>query len=246
MTTVSNITTQEFSNLQRQLAASLLGCASLAEAAQSVCDSLYEELRESIVLVRVFGTVPYGDLPESNRDFVTKLASSHQVDNLLSDQTLVLSLLGTRGEKRPWNKRSESQGHIGIPLFSADFIEAIPMISRLLKELGLPLDYTASDDTKIVAKSIGKMAGLFYVSDAGTALDEKGRAIIPAHDFVRAHPVKSVFGFGGGYIVGGTFIVALVFSRESIDKSQAERFMRLVNVIKSETTSLVSQGKIFS
>ncbi len=63
---------------------------------------------------------------------------------------MVLSLLGTRGEDMRWNDRRNSQGHVGIPLVSADFIDAIPMMSRLLKELGLDLNWIASDDTESI------------------------------------------------------------------------------------------------
>jgi hypothetical protein len=102
----------------------------------------------------------------------------------LRDNTPVLSLVGTRRRQRDWNSRFDSQGHVGIPLASADFVDSIPMIARLLKELGPSIELAQDLDTAIVTQSIGSVVGLFYVDDARTAVDQNGRKIIAAHDFV--------------------------------------------------------------
>ena len=246
MSKISSATYSTVSAIQSKVQETIKGCTCLEEAAQQFTDVLYEEFEESIVLVRLFATVPFGKLPSANQAFVSRLAASARITPLIGDQTLVLSLLGTRGLKAAWNDRRRSRGHAGIPLASADFIEAVPMMSRLLKSLGVGLDWIDSRDTNIVTKTIGKMAGVFHVPDAKTAVDEKGRKIIVAQDFVATHNVKTVFGLGGGYIVGATSVVIIVFTRETLDESQARQFMSLVNVIKFATTDLVSQGRIFS
>jgi hypothetical protein len=89
----------------------------------------------------------------------------------------------TRGRQRNWNSRFDSQGHVGIPLASADFVDSIPMIARLLKELGPSIELAQDLDTAIVTQSIGSV-GLFYMDDARTAEDQNGRKIIADQDFV--------------------------------------------------------------
>jgi hypothetical protein len=139
----------------------------------------------------------------------------------------------------------DSQGHVGIPLASADFIESIPMMSRLLKELGVPLDWIEQSDTEIVAKTIGRISGLFYVPEARSTVDNKGRNIIAAQDFVSEYGVRTVFGFGGGYTLSQTFLAIIVFSREPVAKETAQRFMALVNSIKIATYDRVRNNRIF-
>jgi hypothetical protein len=154
--------------------------------------------------------------------------------------------LGTRGENAKWNNRQNSQGHVGIPLVSSDFISQIPMMSRLLSELGLGLSWIDSKDSDILGKTMGKMSGTFYVKDAKTETDKSGRKIIAAQDFVNQYNVKTVFGIGGGYLIGSTFITVIIFTRETIEKEQVSEFLPLLNTFKMGTTSLISRGKIFA
>ena len=157
----------------------------------------------------------------------------------------MLSLLGTRGDQADWNSRHDSKGHIGIPLASADFIDLIPMMSRLMRALGVPLDWISSTDRTIIAKAIGRIAGVFHVPDARLSVDEKGRKIISTQDFVGNHNVRTVFGLGGGYILGTTFVTVIFFTRETLPQERVEYFLPLINTFKSATTSAVAQGKIF-
>jgi hypothetical protein len=87
------------------------------------------------------------------------------------------------------------------------------------------------------------------VPDAKTTVDQKGRKIIAAQDFVSAYNVKTVFGIGGGYPlgpIGNAFITNIVFTREMLEKHQAELFLSVVNTFKIGTMSLVSGKKIFA
>jgi hypothetical protein len=223
----------------------LVGSSSLEEAAKTVTRMMYEEFKESVVLARVFATVPFGNLPEKNKEFVNNLAKAKNITSLLNDQSLILSLIGTTGVESAWGDRFSSEGHVGIPLVSVDFINLIPMMSRLMKSLGVPLDWISNTDTKIATKGIGTMSGLFYV-DAKTEVDELDRKIIPAQDFVSKYNVNTVFGFGGGYMIEKTFMVVIVFTREHIEKEIASLFMPLASIIKTATVQLVSGGEIFS
>lgn len=245
MSGIANIDLALLSKLQNQISQQLNGSTSLEESAQKFTDIIYDEFKESIVLVRFFATVPFGKLPSSNKMFVSKLVSSNGLTDLLNEQTPVLSLLGTRGEMSEWNDRRNSKGHVGIPLISADFIESIPMMSRLLKDLGVPLDWLDGRDSEIVSKTIGSMAGVFFVPEAKTTTDNRGRKIIAAQDFVQKYKVKTVFGVGGGYLGKDSFITSIVFCRDEIGKTQAEQFMRFVNVVKSSTMGVVGKGRMF-
>ncbi len=225
----------------------LQGCASLEEASQRFIGAFYEEFADSLVLARLFATIPFKDLPPKNQLFAADLAHAKGGLDLVCGHTLVLSLLATRGTLPEWNDRDASKGHIGIPFISKDFLDAIPMMSRLLKELGAEIAWIDRDDTKIVLKTRGSMAGVFFVMDAKTALDHEGRKIISAQDFVEAHKVKTVFGFGGGYSgVPEIFTTTIFFANETLEKKQIEQFMPLINVFKSATMVQAIQGKLFS
>lgn len=248
MTKISEASGSSIFALHEKIEQGIKECNTLDLAAQKFNNVLFDTFEESIVLTRLFATVPYGKLPPANKEFVDTLAQSAGITSLLREEMLVISLLGTRGEKAAWNSRHDSQGHVGIPLASADFVEAIPMISRLLKELGLGLDWIDSHDTDIIARVIGKMAGVFHVPDAKTGLDHKGRQIIAAQDFVDEYKVKTVFGLGGAYLYLGstTFLANIIFTREQIEKRQAERYMTLLNTFKTTTVGLDASGRIFA
>jgi hypothetical protein len=197
-------------------------------------------------LVRLFVTVPFGKLPAVNRSFVTQLANTQGLTGLIKEGTLVLSLLATRGRKPAWNDRRQSQGHIGIPLVSAAFIDRIPMMSRLLNEVGLSLDWIDSQEKVIATKTFIGLSGVFYVPDAKTAVDHQGRKIISAQDFVDDQNVKTVFGLAGGYPISRTFLTLIVFCCEPVERPYVERFLPLISSFKANTTSLVLTEAIFA
>ena len=242
MTSIDNVNIPAFIS---SVGKSIAGCGCLEDAAQKVTDLTYAEFKNSVVLARLFVTVPFGMLPSSNKEFIKTIAEKKGMIRLINDHTPILSLLGTSGEEKDWNDRHKSHGHVGIPLVSADFIDQIPMISHLLKSLGFPSDWISSDSTGIIQSTMGKMAGIFYVPDARTAVDEKGRKIIAAQDFVAKYNVKTVFGIGGGYIKNVTFIALIVFTREPLDEDRAQCFLPLATVIKAATTGLLLRKKIF-
>jgi hypothetical protein len=236
-----NATYQDFQERMRQ---GIERLGSFEEAAQQFTSALYEQFNESVVLVRLFATIPHGELPPQNKSFVEKLAESKGVGALLHDETPVLSLLGTTGEQSVWNDRRNSQGHVGIPLVSAAFIDAIPMMSRLLKQLGLGLDWIDRADTEVVKHTVGSMSGIFFVPDAKSEVDQKGRKIIAAQDFVDKYHVKTVLGFGGGYMGTSTFSVTIIFLRETLTDAQARQFSAGMSFFKASTVDLIKK-KIF-
>lgn len=218
---------------------------SLSAAAQAMAKLLHTHFEESVVLARVYLTSSFDSLPQTNKDFVQKLAESAGAADDLKSATPVLSLIGTHGQEVDWCDRRNSKGHVGIPLISSAFVGAIPMISRMLAELGVPMDFLDSHDTGIIIENIGSTAGLFFVEDASQATDSEGRKIIAVQDFVSDYGVKSVFGIGGAYD-GGQLLVIVVFCRDEFSRITAEHFLTLANFFKSQTNAFVSNQLIFT
>jgi len=222
-------------------------CASLEAAAQSLVETIYREFSDSVVLARCFITIPLGTLPARIREFVSELAENKSSAAQLADDTPVLTLLGTCGARDKWNSRHSSQGHSGIPLISASFVDSIPMIARLLKELEVDLNWLSDEEkTGFTEKEMGGgWVGSFHVRDAATAVDHQGRKIITAQDFVAQNGIQTVFGLGGIYPRGALFTL-VVFTHEIIEKERLADFVPLVPLIKVSTSSLLEEGKIFA
>ena len=244
MSKLTDYSPAEIRSLLDRLQSGLKDCARLQEAAQKCARLLYEEFQESMVLARVFMTLPFNDLTPRGKAFVTALADTKDIRHLLNDKTQVLSLLGTYGVRPEWRDRYQSQGHLGIPLVTASFIESIPMISRLMTDMGINTDWFDEMEPDVLVKSLGRAAGVFYVHDAKTWLDRQNRKIVSAQDFVEEHGVKTVFGLGGSYL-NGSFVAVIAFTRETVDQTQAEAFMPLVNTFKTATMRLAMDGLTF-
>ena len=216
----------------------------LEDAAQALVESIYARFEESVVLARMFVTVPFDSLPPSSRKIVSRRAEDAGAMDGLRTVTPVLSLIGTSGQEAAWHDRRRSQEHAGIPLISSSFVNGVPMISRLLKELGIPLEWVDSQDSTMIEKTMARTAGLFFVGDAGRATDHHGRKIITAQDFVETYGIKAVFGIGGAYI-GGQIVVLMVFCRDHVPRETAESFLALTALFKNKTATLVGAGRVF-
>ena len=218
---------------------------SLEEAAQTLATLVHTCFQESVVLSRVFLTVPFFGLPPTDEQFVRKVAESAGVGSDLKRATPILSLLGTQGQEPDWNERHKSKGHLGIPLISSTFVDSVPMISRLLKDLGIPLSWVDSYDSEIIEKAMLDSSSLFFVENAASATDFKGRKIIAAQDFVSTYGVKTVFGTGAAY-AGGQIVVLIVFCGDVCSRAVAARFLALSTLFASKTKRLVGIARIFS
>ncbi|MBI2461353.1 MAG: hypothetical protein HYV61_07695 [Candidatus Rokubacteria bacterium] len=71
----------------------------LEDAAQALATAEHTRFDESVVIARVFLTVPFDALPASNKAFVQKLAESAGAASGLKGSTPVLSLVGTHGRE---------------------------------------------------------------------------------------------------------------------------------------------------
>jgi len=244
MARIGDYTTEDVARLGDTLNVELRKCSCMQEASQKCVEMLYSEFKESIVLTRIFMTLPFNMLPEADQNFARQIAETQNLASAIQDDSIMLSLQGTCGVEPSWNDRNNSEGHLTIPLISSDFVSAIPMISRLMYDMGIGLDWLDQRDTGIVVKTLGKLARVFYVAHAKSTLDEQGRNVVPASDFVEAYQVDTVFGLGGAY-VNGPFAAVIFFTRDDIDRNHAELFLPLMTRIKLATTGFVTVDNIF-
>ncbi len=225
--------------LGHRLDSKLEGAKTLEEAGQTFVNEVYEQFRDSISLLRLFVTIPMVELPAEIQDFANRLVKGANGSTPLPPDSYVLTLLGTTGIHRDWRIRSRSKGHLGIPLVSADFVRAIPMLSALLRQLGFDLGWLR-EDPDIVARQMGRLSGTFYVEDASAARDNLSRPIIAAQDFVKDCGIRTVFGIGGGYITSAKFFTCICFTTQAIEKEQVIRFQSLSGVFKTRTTKMIA------
>ena len=76
------------------------GRRSLASAAQALADSVYTAFDESLVLVRVFATVPFGQIPREDQPFVRSLMRQRGVERLLPSRRRCCRCSARRGPAR--------------------------------------------------------------------------------------------------------------------------------------------------
>jgi hypothetical protein len=232
-----------WSQVQNLLRDAIRGCESVEDAAQTTARLLHDTFQQTTVLARVYATVPHGELPPPLATFAEGVAAPRKPGDLAHD-TPVLTLLGTAGARPEWRDRTKSRGHQALPLLDAAFVESVPMLARLLRELGIDLRWLDESPDTHSRRLLGGFNGTFHVDDARTARDNLGRHIIPAQDFVAEHQVRTVFGMGGFYL-DGTLIVCILFTSETISRAAAERMSSLISLFKAETSRLVRQRKLF-
>jgi hypothetical protein len=204
------------------------GASTMQEVADRVVRHLYEHLIEGdtrercCVMVRFFKTHAYGALDDRLRN----LAQGVLHGETPKPGMRCLTLLATAGEKPEWNSPRESVGHQVIPLVSPEMLSQVPMISNLLKQLGVEVDVLLNPDSGLLVDSGPSSFNVFYVPDARQSL------YIPAQeDFVEPLGIRSVLGFGGMLPSGDIFAVIL-FAKVPIPRETAELFKTLALNVK--------------
>jgi hypothetical protein len=212
------------------------------EAAAGVFARSFSTSFSDIALVRVFGVMPVSELPPKERDFARRFAPN---DARFGPATRALTLLGTHGREAGWNDRRLSRGHLCIPLLDRAFVDAAPMIAKLLADTDV--DLAAFDDGRPIAtrKLLGGKNGMFYVPDALNTTDTKDRFVIADRAFVQQHAIRTVFGMGGAYL-NGTLVMSIVFCTSLIPRMAVDRFPSLISNFKMATSRLVEERRIFS
>ncbi len=200
---------------------------SVADEAQLICEFLYgalvdEDGKPACPLVRLYKTERYGELEPELQDFARGLLDGSQVD----DDVRCLTLLGTAGDEPAWNDRARSQGHRAIPLPSEEFVERLPMVAQLIRQLGLELGSVVTPPSgREVVELAQRTNDVFHVAEAN------GSPYLPAQDFVAAHSIASAVGFGGVFMSGAFFSV-VVFSRVPISEPVARTLKILAQPIR--------------
>lgn len=221
------------------------GIDTAAALAQAFIDIIYEYFQESLVLLRLFASVPYAALPTLDKQLVGKKADDSGTAHLYNDGTPILTLLGTRGQKSDWNERHKSQGFRCVPLVSSAYVASLSMLSMQFKKMQFDFGLFDTWDTTVVAKGrADEYTGMLYIHHAGTGKDDQGRMIVPHQEFVAEYNVKTVLGFGGGYSNHPTFVTLFAFTNENLSESMMKPFASLLESYISISKELVGGERV--
>ena len=119
---------------------------SMEEAAGKIVHYLYNSFvdpetgKNSMALIRLFKTHNYHDL---NQDLQASSNSILSLDEMPTNMKC-LTLLATVGDEPEWNSRAFSTGHKAIPLPSVELVRKFPMVSNLVKQFGLELNFVVN------------------------------------------------------------------------------------------------------
>lgn len=193
--------------------------ATIAEAGERVVRFLYTELadadgRPACALVRLFKTHPYDQLDEQRKAFVRR--SVPDADRMESLRCLVL--VATAGDVEEWNSPLNSRGHMAIPLTSEKMVEEAPMISQLIKQMGVKVAAVLRPDPALLLDMRDTTHNVFHVPKAAGS-----PFIVAQNEFVIPYKIESVIGFGGMGATGDLFATVL-FSRVPIGADVADLF----------------------
>ncbi len=177
----------------------------MEEVADSLANHFYELFRATpdapsqCSLVRLFKTCAVDELPQDMRPIIPE-------DDDLEHELRCLVLLGSRGDHPDWNSRHDSTNHKVISLQSVDVVEQTPMISNLIRMLGLNLHDIVKPNPELSVAGYYPLS-VFYVEDALES------PYIPSKtNFVIPHGIKSVVGFGGLLTYSDMFTIVLFFN----------------------------------
>ena len=213
----------------------------MEDASNLIIKHLYENLKDkntgakNCVLVRFFKTHAYEKLTPSLQEYARNILGHNQIEHNLK----CLTLLATAGELPEWNSRHQSVGHKAIPLASEDAINRIPMISQLIRQLGLNPGMVLQPDVNLLIDIEQRMYNVFYVANALNS------PYIPSQEsFVIPFGVKSVIGFGGLLPTGEMFVI-LMFLRVLVPQSIVDLIRPLALNVKTAILPF-DDGNIFN
>lgn len=199
---------------------------SMVDAAKLLVRYFYQAFRlpdasSDCALVRCFATIRLGALPADLRQRTEASLS----DGAIREEVSCLTLLATAGDLPAWNDPAASTGHAVIPLENVESVSRAPMISQLIRQLGLDINMVIAPDSDLFLEADGRSYGVFHVEEA------LGSESIPAQDFVVQHGITSVLGFGGLFPSGELFAIIL-FSKVRITREGANLFRTLALSVK--------------
>jgi len=241
MYNINNLTISDIISCRNGLRDINKNAHSMEEVAERMTRYFYSQLvdgqtnKKACALVRIYKTIAYKDLDTSLRTFADSLLTNFPKE----PNTRCLTLLATAGEEAKWNSRKLSAGHQTIPLPSELMISRLPMISQLIKQLGIEIHSIIKPDSSLMVDMGEKLYNVFFIADA------LGSPHIPAQkEFVIPYGIKSVLGFGS-LLPGGDLLVTILFLRVGINQETAELFKSLALGTKSAVLPFVN-GKIFN
>ncbi|MBD1923739.1 adenylate/guanylate cyclase domain-containing protein [Microcoleus sp. FACHB-831] len=218
-----------------------LGAESMEEASNRIVRYFYENFctkptgEKSCALVRLFKTHPYEDLEAELADYARSMLGDYPPLPVMKCMTA----LATVGEQTEWNSRHTSVGHKAIPLASESVVAQMPMISQLIRQLGLDIKTVINPDPNLLVEIEQRKYNVFYVPEA------IGNPYIPAQDsFVIPFGIKSVLGFGG-LLPSGNLFAIIMFLKVQIPHSTAQMFSTLALNVKTALLPF-DRGAVFA
>jgi hypothetical protein len=209
---------REMTELARMLRAEGERPACLEHAASRIVRLLYENLGHARTGERGCVSSAYGELAEEFREY---LDGAGYACGSIPSETQCLVLVATVGTQPAWNRVFDSREHRVIPLYDADALRRVPMVARLLGDLGVALETPPDTATLRLSRPGVTSFDVFHVENA------RGSPWIPNQaGFVEPFRVASVLGFGGSLADDRIFTVVL-FSRMRIDRETAALFRTL-------------------
>ncbi|MEM9455504.1 MAG: response regulator [Myxococcota bacterium] len=188
--------------------------------------------RSALVLARCFLTQPYRVL---SADLQARVRDG--LGSIPGPDLTCLTLQATRGERPQWCDVRGSVGHQAIPLVSAEQVQGIPMIARLLEQLGVPVSLVLAPSTELLLEAAETRYNVFFVPEA------LGSPFIPAQeDFVEPYGIRSVLGFGSLLPTGGLY-VTILFSRQSLPAETAQAFRTLALSVRLAALNLLRRER---
>lgn len=189
----------------------------MEEAAERAVRFFHDELlaqdgRPACVLVRFFKTTSYEELP-ADLQVVVENAMPDPAPHLRC-----LTLLATRGQEPDWNSRLTSRGHRAIPLPNVGIVEQAPMISQLIRQMGIDIAAVVRPDHALMLDEGDSNYNVFHVAHAAGSPH-----IVAQKEFVLPFGVESVLGFGG-LLASGDLFALIMFSRVPIPPETADQF----------------------
>ena len=236
---LTNFTIREMSECGKALRAIGEGSASMEETAGRIVRHFYDSLADAeggraAALVRFYKTHPFRDLDGERQDFALALLGGEPP---LPDMKCLV-LLATAGDKAEWNSRKSSRGHKAIPLPSEDAVNQAPMVSNLIKQLGLPVRMVVRPEPKLLLDMEQRTYNVFHVPEA------LGSPYIPAQqEFVAPCGIRSVLGFGG-LLPSGEMFAVIMFFKIPVSRETADMFKALSLNVKIAV--LPYDGTVFS
>jgi hypothetical protein len=169
------------------------GANSLEDAADQTAHYLYNALwdpkadQPATALVRFYRTINFADLDRSLQGYAASVMRPEKPRPSMK----CFTLMGTAGALPEWNSRQTSVAHRAIPLSSRAAIENLPMVSRLIRDLGVSVGALVDPPASETISDPGVPLNVFYVKRA------EGHRSVPDQRFVREHGIQSVVAFGG-------------------------------------------------